>query len=153
MKRDLRLSETYPHPPDDVWSALTDSAALADWLMPNDFEPQLGHRFQFRTRPAPGFDGTVNCEVIELDRPRRLAFTWKGGGLDTVVRFTLEPVAEGTRLLLEHTGFRGARAVMVSFILAKGWKKSILPERLPAALRRFSGGRYQPLPESERVCS
>jgi uncharacterized protein YndB with AHSA1/START domain len=27
----------YAHPPGRVWRALTDSAALADWLMPNDF--------------------------------------------------------------------------------------------------------------------
>lgn len=30
----------------------------------NDFEPRIGHRFQFRTEPAPGFDGVVNCEVL-----------------------------------------------------------------------------------------
>jgi uncharacterized protein YndB with AHSA1/START domain len=136
MKRDLRFEEHYPYPPGRVWEAISDSAAMADWLMPNDFQPRLGHRFQFRTKPAPGFDGIVNCEVITLDPPRRLAYTWKGGGIDTVVTFTLEPTRDGTKLVLEHTGFRGARATMVSFILGRGWRKSILPQRLPAVLKR-----------------
>jgi uncharacterized protein YndB with AHSA1/START domain len=152
MKRDLRFEQTYPHPPARVWAAITDSAAMADWLMPNDFVPRLGHRFQFRTKPAPGFDGIVNCEVIELDPPRRLAYTWKGGGIDTIVTITLEPAPAGTKLVLEHRGFHGVRAVMVSFIMGSGWGKKILPQRLPAACDRYAQGVYQPLPEAKRAC-
>ena len=29
------------------------------WLMDNDFEPVVGHRFTFRTEPTRGFDGIV----------------------------------------------------------------------------------------------
>ncbi len=152
MKRDLRFEEIYPYPPERVWEAITDAEALSDWLMPTDFAPRLGHKFQFRTKPAPGFDGIVNCEVIELVPPRRLAYTWKGGGIDTVVTFTLEAAPQGTKLVLEHKGFRGLRATMVSFIMGSGWKKSILPQRLPAALKRYERGVYHALPESERVC-
>ncbi len=75
MSRTLRFEVLYPHPPERVWRALTDRRMLAEWLMPNDFEPRLGHRFTFRTDPAPGFDGTVRCQVIELDEPRRLSYT------------------------------------------------------------------------------
>jgi uncharacterized protein YndB with AHSA1/START domain len=32
VERDL------PHPPEKVWRALTQSALVAEWLMPNDFE-------------------------------------------------------------------------------------------------------------------
>jgi uncharacterized protein YndB with AHSA1/START domain len=152
MKRDLRFEQTYPYPVERVWEAITDSAAMSDWLMPNDFVPRVGHKFQFHTKPAPGFDGIVNCEVTALDPPRRLAYTWKGGGIDTVVTFTLEPVASGTKLVLEHKGFRGARAMMVSYLLASGWRKSILPKRIPAAIERYDAGIYRPLPESERAC-
>jgi uncharacterized protein YndB with AHSA1/START domain len=41
-----------PYPPDKVWRALTQSAMLAEWLMPNDFKPEVGHRFAFRSQPA-----------------------------------------------------------------------------------------------------
>ena len=59
-----RLSK---HPVSRMWDAITDPEAISDWLMPTDFAPRLGHKFQFRTKPAPGFDGIVHCEVIELD--------------------------------------------------------------------------------------
>ena len=49
MKRDLKFDRFYPHPPDRVWKALTDPQALARWYMDNDFQPVVGHRFQFRT--------------------------------------------------------------------------------------------------------
>lgn len=63
MKRTIRRTVRYPHPPSRVWAAITSSAALARWLMPNDFEPKVGHEFTFRTDPAPGFDGIVHCKV------------------------------------------------------------------------------------------
>src|SRR5262245_66552550 len=98
MSTQIRLQEIYPYPRERVWRALTDPAAIADWLMPNNFEPRLGHEFEMRTKPAPGFDGIVRCKVTVLERPDRFAFTWRGGGLDTLVTFTLESVDQGTRL-------------------------------------------------------
>lgn len=130
MKREIRVRMTYPHPPEAVWEALTDPVAIADWLMPNDFLPKVGHRFTMRTKPAPGFDGTVHCEVLVIDKPRRLSYSWKGGGIDTVVTFTLERIKNGTALMLEQTGFQGLRAIAISYILEKGWKKKILPASL-----------------------
>lgn len=152
MKHDLRFEELYPYPPERVWEAITDPEAISDWLMPTDFAPRVGHKFQFHTKPAPGFDGTVHCEVIELEPPRRLSYTWKGGGIDTVVTFTLEATAEGTRLILEHKGFRGMRATMVSLIMSSGWKNKILPKGLPAALSRYEGGVYHRRTATESVC-
>jgi uncharacterized protein YndB with AHSA1/START domain len=131
MKGDLHFEAVYPHPPERVWQALTDSAELAQWLMPNDFQPRLGHKFQFRSRPAPGWDGVVNCQVIELDPPKRLAYTWRSSKLDTVVSFTLEPAPGGTRLHLEHKGFAGASEIMI--ILGNGWKKMV-EEKLPGVM-------------------
>jgi uncharacterized protein YndB with AHSA1/START domain len=136
MKRDLRFEVVYPHRPERVWRALTDRAALAEWLMPNDFEPRLGHRFQFRTDPTPGFDGIIRCEILELEAPRKLAYTWRTNALDTVVSFTLEPVAAGTRVIVEHKGFRGFKARLVGSILGRGWKGKLLGKLLPEFLDR-----------------
>ncbi len=134
MSRDLHFEFVYPHPPQRVWRALTDSAAIAKWLMPNDFQPMVGHKFQFRTKPRPGFDGVVNCEVLELEPPRKLVYSWKGGGLDTTVTYFLEPAPEGTRLRFDHAGFRGLRGLMVSRMLGNGWKSRVLARHLPAVL-------------------
>src|ERR1043166_665732 len=56
----------YPHPIWTVWRALTTSEALAQWLMPNDFAPQVGHHFTFQTEPQGGWSGIVHCQVVEL---------------------------------------------------------------------------------------
>jgi uncharacterized protein YndB with AHSA1/START domain len=82
VKADIDLTIIYPHPIDQVWAALTSADALASWLMPNDFQPVVGHRFTFRTKPAPGFDGIVRCQVLELDPPRRIAWSQAGGKID-----------------------------------------------------------------------
>ena len=75
MSAAIHTDAFLPHPPEKVWRALTDSAVLASWLMPNDFQPRIGHRFTFRTEPVPthGFDGIVHCEVLELVPPG-----WRG---------------------------------------------------------------------------
>ena len=76
----------------------------------NDFKPVVGHAFQFRE--APGWAGVVDCEVIEVDKPHRLSYTWVSGGEgnlrhSTVVTWTLTEAEGGvTRLHLEQSGFR-----------------------------------------------
>jgi uncharacterized protein YndB with AHSA1/START domain len=134
MKADIDVTVSYPHPPGRVWEALTSSEALAAWLMPNDFKPVVGHRFTFRTKPAPGFDGIVRCEVLELDPPRRMAWSWAGGNIDTTVTFTLEETpGAGTRLRMHQVGFHGLGGQLTRRILAGGYPR-ILGRRLPAYL-------------------
>ena len=134
MNRDIKIESIYPYPPEKVWRALTDSEALAAWLMPNDFRPVLGHKFNFRTKPRAGFDGVVHCEVLDIDAPKKLVYSWRGGPLNTIVTFTLSAIPQGTKLELEHAGFEGLKALMISFIMEKGWRKKILPLSLPKVL-------------------
>lgn len=109
MTNTIQRELLIPQPPEHVWRALADSATLAEWMFPNDFEPRLGHRFTFRVPPNPkaGFDGIiVHCEVLECEPPVSLAFSWSAGGLvDTRVSFRLEPEGDGTRVFFEHSGF------------------------------------------------
>jgi uncharacterized protein YndB with AHSA1/START domain len=133
MSGPIVIERVFPYPPERLWTALTDSAALADWLMDNDFQPVLNHEFTFRTKPAPGFDGIVRCRVTEIDAPRRLAYTWGSGASKTLVTWTLEPVSGGTRLRMEHTGFRGFRGLFMKLFLSGGWKR-IINVRLAANL-------------------
>lgn len=122
MERALRFEVAYPHPPAKVWRVLTTREHLAAWLMPNDFEPRIGHKFQFRSKPVGGWDGIVNSEVLELVPERKLVISWTSNVIDTRVAFLLEPEGTGTRLTLLHTGFKGMKGVMTSFILGMGWK-------------------------------
>lgn len=100
-----------PHRPEKVWRALTQSALIAQWLMQNDFKPEVGHRFTFRAQPQPGWTGITNCEVKIIEPLHRLVYTWGDGtetdsGLQTVVTWTLTPEAGGTRVRMEQSGFR-----------------------------------------------
>jgi uncharacterized protein YndB with AHSA1/START domain len=121
--------------------------------MPNDFEPVVGHRFEMRTKPAPGFDGIVRCEVTVVEPPQRLAYTWRGGGIETLVTFTLEPVAGGTRLTLVHSGFTGVKGWLISRLLGSGWRSKILRVYLPAAIGRMTDAGYVPGAATDTSCA
>lgn len=128
--RDIVRDVTYAHPRSQVWAALTDPTALSEWLMPNDFQPRKGHRFTFRTDPGPGFDGIVHCEVVAIEPPRRMVWTWRGGVIDTTVVFELEDLGGATRLLFRQSGFEGLSGFLTRAILSSG-ARTIYQTRLP----------------------
>lgn len=96
------------HSPQKVWRAITDPELLAEWLLPVvNLQLEPGAAFTFKTEPHPGWDGSVNCRVLEIEPQRKLSYTWVVGDmLDTVVTFSLTPTGEGTRLSLVHSGFK-----------------------------------------------
>ena len=146
MTNTIQREILVPQPREQVWRALADSTALAEWMFPNDFAPRVGHHFTFRVPPNPkvGFDGLIaHCEVLECEPPNRLAFSWSAGGpvVNTRVSFRLEPHGDGTRVLFEHSGFDvsqpwGKQAVRGMEV---GWAKML--ERLPAVAAGLAAGR------------
>jgi len=97
------------HAPEKVWRALTDPVLLTEWLLPvAGLKLEPGTAFTFKTEPHPGWDGSVSCRMLEIEKHRRLSYTWVVGdmALDTVVSFTLTPTASGTRLSLVQSGFK-----------------------------------------------
>jgi uncharacterized protein YndB with AHSA1/START domain len=103
----LALDFDLAHGPEKVWRALTDPALLAEWLLPVvEFRLEPGAAFRFETQPYPGWDGVVNCRILEIEPQRKLSYTWGVPFLDTVVTFTLTPTASGTRLSLVQSGFK-----------------------------------------------
>ena len=115
MSKSIVVEYGLPHTPEQVWRVLTEAKLLAKWLMPNDIAPKVGHRFTFTTKPIGDWDGVVHCEVLLVEPLKRLRYRWcgdaetlngRGGGLNTVVTWTLSPGGAGTKLLLEHEGFR-----------------------------------------------
>src|SRR5690606_6711569 len=89
-----------------VWSALTDSKQLAKWVLDNDFEPIVGHRFQFRAEPNQYWDGIINGEVLIVDPPTKLSYLWSVGDEKHTVVWTLQELGDGkVNLHLDQTGF------------------------------------------------
>ena len=83
--------------------------------MENDFEPRVGCKFCFYSKSLPGIDTNIRCEVIEIDQPKRLVYTWQDCMMSqpSIVTWTLKAVEGGTQLRLQHrireTAFTGTR--------------------------------------------
>jgi uncharacterized protein YndB with AHSA1/START domain len=95
----VRLERQLPDPPAVVWGALTERERLLEWF-PCDVivaggEWVAGAQISFPF-PADVIDMTLAGEVLEVDEPRVLAFTW---GEETL-RFELTADGEGTLLSL-----------------------------------------------------
>jgi uncharacterized protein YndB with AHSA1/START domain len=88
-------------PPEKIWRALTQPHLIEAWLMKNDFEPVVDHRFNLRADW-----GAVDCQVLAVEPNRTLSYTWEAHGLKSVVTWTLTPTGTGTRLRMEQSGFR-----------------------------------------------
>jgi uncharacterized protein YndB with AHSA1/START domain len=73
--------------------------------MTNDFKPMVGHRFTFRATPVPGWSGIIECEVLVVEPPSMLSYSWGTLGIGTAVTFTLTPTESGTHLRFEQSGF------------------------------------------------
>ena len=112
-----------PYPPEKIWHALTQPHLIEEWLMKGDFQPVVGHRFDFRADW-----GAVDCQVLAVEPNKTLSYTWAAYGLESAVTWTLTPTGTGTRLRMEQTGFRpdqqqaylGAKAGWPRFFAALG---------------------------------
>ena len=100
--RTVVVEREVPYPPEKIWRALTQPHLIAEWLMKNDFQPVVGHRFDLRADW-----GAVGCQVLTVEPNRTLSYTWAAYGLESVVTWTLTPTGTGTRLRMEQSGFRG----------------------------------------------
>jgi uncharacterized protein YndB with AHSA1/START domain len=95
----VRLERHLADPPDVVWRALTEREQLRSWfpcdVIVSGGRWEVGAAITFPFRPEV-MDLTLTGEVLEVDEPNVLAFTW---GEDTL-RFELSAERDGTRLVL-----------------------------------------------------
>lgn len=109
----LVLVKELHHPPEKVWRALTEPEHLREWA-PFDADGSLtsaGATVKLTTVGAPG-PPITETTVKRAEAPRLLEYTW--GDFD--MRWTLEAVADGTRLTLWTNIDRGYMAMG-----AAGW--------------------------------
>ena len=126
--RSVVIEREFPFPPEKIWRALTQPHLIEEWLMKNDFVPVVGHRFNLRRTPRPDVNIVLDCQVLVVEPNKTLSYTWGGLGLESVVTWTLIPTSTGTRLRMEHSGFRldqrqaygGARAGWQQFLANLG---------------------------------
>jgi uncharacterized protein YndB with AHSA1/START domain len=125
----------FPVPRERVWAALTQPEQLSQWFEPMPFvDLRVGGDIRMgRDHPT----GVI--EVVEP--PHRFAFRWHApqeAGADhslpvtqtphTLVEFTLEEVAEGTRLTLVESGFASLPAEVAEIYVKRnqvGWSGAL----------------------------
>jgi uncharacterized protein YndB with AHSA1/START domain len=133
--RDIVVDEVFPHAPELIWKALTTAELIGRWIKPpSGFEPVVGNRFTYQTTPGGAWDGVIHCEVLEVIPNRRFVYAWKGGHegnsgygapLDSIVTFTLSPVAGGTRVLMVHSGFVMPKNESAFTNMSGGWTRVV----------------------------
>ena len=133
---DIRHSYILNAPIEKVWRAVATSEGLAAWLMPNDFQPVLGHEFTFRTQPFGNFDGIVQCKVMELDPPHHLGLSWTGFNIDLFLTLDLKEAGDKTQFSLVHSGWLESYE-MPRGIMDEGWGKHTR-ERLEQLVERMA---------------
>ena len=110
--RSIVVDRMMRHSPEKIWRALTQSHLIAEWLMQNDFQPVVGHKFHFRSKPVAGWNGIADCEVLVVEPLRRLVWSQNASGeqaatgLKSIVSWTLTPVDGGVQVRMEQSGFR-----------------------------------------------
>ncbi|MFF0343651.1 SRPBCC domain-containing protein [Kribbella sp. NPDC004875] len=113
MTTEIRIERVLPATIGRVYDAWTRAELLAQWYCPNpdlklkvEAEVRVGGDYVVRMGPH-----VVRGTYLEVEPPRRLVFSWKWDGTDddpTRVEVELSEVADGTRMLLSHTGFANA---------------------------------------------
>jgi uncharacterized protein YndB with AHSA1/START domain len=99
--RTVTVEREIAYPPEKIWRALTQPHLIEEWLMKNDFKPEVDHRFHLSADW-----GGVDCQVLAVEPHRILSYRWDGMGLESTVTWTLTATEAGTHLRMEQTGFR-----------------------------------------------
>lgn len=123
----LTLERLLPGPIDRVWAYLTESDLRRKWLAAGTMEMRVGSRVElvWRNNELSGDSGDrpegfgeehrLECEITELDAPRRLSISWGSTG---GVTFELEPVGDRVRFTVTHRRIP-ERSIMLN--VGAGW--------------------------------
>ena len=129
QKASVRLERTLSDPPEVVWRAITNRDELRSWF-PCDVDVvggtwRVGAAIVFRFSPA--FDMTLDGEVLAVDEPRLLSYSWG----ENILRFELVAEGTGTRMVLTDdlpTGHAARNAAGWEECLARLDGRSAAPE-------------------------
>lgn len=103
----VRVEDVYDTGIDNLWSAITEPARLANWI--GDFTGDLALGGTFHATFTSSWDGPGRVDVCE--RPHRLLLTMEPGTPDeTVIEAMLTAEGDKTRLVVEERGLPADRA-------------------------------------------
>ncbi len=116
----LRISRTIKADRQTVFRAWTEPAQLREWSCPEggtvldaQVDLRVGGRYTIQMKVADGTVHTAAGAYREIERPRRLVYTWdwkEGGVGETVVTVEFHDVDGSTEVVLVHELFPNAEA-------------------------------------------
>lgn len=91
--------------PQEIYRALTDSAALEAWFSESAEVSLLEKRYDFWGRFTPGTPDREGGRhpILEASPDQRLRYAWEFGEYGTTVDFRLRPHSDRTVVILQHT--------------------------------------------------
>ena len=103
--RSVVIERVMSRPPEKIWRALTQGPLIEEWLMKNDFQPVVGHRFNFRATPMPHWNGVTDCQVLVVEPNERLSYSWNASGEEAAkgLKTGFPAALEFRELLSSHT--------------------------------------------------
>ena len=114
---DLRLRAVVPAPPNIVYEALTDPAALRVWLAEHA-DVDLPGKYEFWGRYTP--DGAEpHQRVLHVDE-RTIRFAWTVDGVETTAQFELAEDEDGTLVTLSQSDLPSFQDVLADKAGARG---------------------------------
>lgn len=130
----LELERRLNAPPQRVFDAWIEPEQVSQWFGPGemtivhtDIDPRVGGKWQMTMRSPSGDDRTVQGVYREIDRPRRLAFTWAWShegsvGFETEVILDFRADGDGTLMRLTQRTFPDQKQRDMH---AMGWNASL----------------------------
>lgn len=100
----FKLTYSVGAKPEEVFAALTEARLISQWSgQKGKVAAKVRGKFEM-------FDGWVKGKVLEFKPSRSLSYTWLPGdwpedAAESVVKYTLTPAKNGTKVVLEHSGF------------------------------------------------
>jgi len=133
MLPEIRQKILLKAPIEKVWEAIATSEGIAEWWMPNTFEPILGHKFFLHA----GQYGDSPCKVTELVPQSRVGIKWSK---DWHLTFELKEIEDKTEFTLIHSGWDAEKVtefgqphIVIRDVMDSGWEK-IIKEKLPSVI-------------------
>ena len=129
----LALRESFAAPAEALYGLMTDPAQLVRWWGPqgfstsvSQFDPDVARTYRLTMQPPDGEAFHLSGEFLEVDRPRRLAYTFRWeepdpDDRDTVVVLTFDAVDGGTEVVLSQGPFTTDERLLLH---RNGWTES-----------------------------
>jgi uncharacterized protein YndB with AHSA1/START domain len=141
----LRFERVYPHPPQEVWDALTRPERLVQWMYPGEVEVSIDlvEGGGYDVRSIAGDPWEVHMTVLRVDPPRLLEHTHVNPS--AVMRWQLDPDGQGCRLLFTQS--EPAREPVVENHFLSGMHHSLdrLADELAGAPTPWDWARWEEL--------